>query len=155
MRALQQFFDKRIAPLASSARASTESEHRLRLATAALFIETERADFRVTDAERRKLETAVRDTLELDDEETRELIALAEQEVDASVELFQFTRLIDQAFTPEQKVHLVERLWRVALADAQVDSLEEHLVRKIANLLHVSHRDYIAAKRRARMTARS
>ena len=154
IRALQQFFEKRISPLAPSARADAESEHRLRLATAALFIETMRVDFHVTDDERDKLEAAVRDTLQLDAEETRELLSLAEQEVDASVELFQFTRLIDEAFTTEQKAQLVERLWRVALADAQIDRLEEHLVRKIANLLHVSHRDYIAAKRRARVAAR-
>ncbi len=70
--------------------------------------------------------------------------------MDSSVELFQFTRLIDDAFTPEQKVQVVERLWRIAYADEQVDRLEEHLVRKIANLLHVSHRDYIAAKLAAR-----
>jgi uncharacterized tellurite resistance protein B-like protein len=147
---LQQFFETRISPLRPGGRGAAEAEHRLRLATAALFIEMMRADFEVTEDERRKLETAVRDTLELGADEARELLALAEQEVEAAVELFQFTRLIDESFSPEQKAALVERLWRIAYADAHVDRLEEHLVRKIANLLHVSHRDYIAAKRAAR-----
>ena len=109
-----------------------------------------RADFEVTEDERRKLEALVSETLELDAGETRDLLAAAEREVDSSVELFQFTRLIDEAFTPEQKAQVVERLWRIAYADEHVDRLEEHLVRKIANLLHVSHRDYIAAKLAAR-----
>ena len=150
LKGLQQFFEKRIAPLAPGARTGAEAEHRLRLATAALFIETMRADFHVTDEERSRLDAAVRDTLDLDADEARELLALAEQEVGAAVELFQFTRLIDEAFTSEQKAQLVERLWRVAFADAHIDRMEEHLVRKIANLLHVPHRDYIEAKRRAR-----
>jgi uncharacterized tellurite resistance protein B-like protein len=150
LRGLQSFFEERISPLLGGARAEAEVEHRLRLATAALFVEMMRADFEVTDEERRKLETLVSETLELGDEDARDLLAAAEREVDGAVELFQFTRLIDEAFTPEQKAQVVERLWRIAWADEHVDRLEEHLVRKIANLLHVSHRDYIAAKLAAR-----
>jgi uncharacterized tellurite resistance protein B-like protein len=150
LRGLQQFFEARISPLRLGGRGEADAEHRLRLATAALFVEMMRVDFQVTDEERRNLETVVRETLGLDPDETRELLALAEEEVDAAVELFQFTRLIDESFSTEQKALLVERLWRIAYADAHVDRLEEHLVRKIANLLHVSHRDYIAAKQAAR-----
>ena len=135
-------------------RGEADLERRLRLATAALFIEMMRADFEVTEEEQHKLEALVRETLELDESETRELLAAAEREVDSSVELFQFTRLIDEAFTPEQKAKVVERLWRIAYADENVDRLEEHLVRKIANLLHVSHRDYIAAKLAAKSGCR-
>jgi uncharacterized tellurite resistance protein B-like protein len=150
LRGLQSFFEERISPLLGGERAEAEVEQRLRLATAALFIEMMRADFEVTEDERHQLETLVGETLELDPDQTRELLAAAEREVDSSVELFQFTRLIDEAFTPEQKTQVVERLWRIAWADEHVDRLEEHLVRKIANLLHVSHRDYIAAKLAAR-----
>ena len=144
LRSLQLFFEERISLLRG--RGEDEVERRLGLATAALFIEMMRADFEVTAEERTKLEVLLRETLALDENETRELVAEAEREVESSVELFQFTRLIDEAFTPEQKVKVVERLWRIAYADENVDRLEEHLVRKIANLLHVSHRDYIAAK---------
>jgi uncharacterized tellurite resistance protein B-like protein len=150
LRSLQQFFETRIAPLRFGSRDEAGTEHQLRLATAALFVEMMRADFKVTDEERRNLEAVVRETLGLDGDETRELLALAEEEAASAVELFQFTRLIDEAFSPEQKAMLVERLWRIAYADAHLDRLEEHLVRKIANLLHVSHRDYIAAKVAAR-----
>ena len=145
LRSLHQFFEERISPLLG-ARGEADAEQRVRLATAALFIEMMRADFEVTAEERRKLEDLVRETLALDENEARELLATAEREVESSVELFQFTRLIDEAFTPEQKAKVVERLWRIAYADDNVDRLEEHLVRKIANLLHVPHRDYIAAK---------
>ncbi|HEX2463900.1 MAG TPA: TerB family tellurite resistance protein [Thermoanaerobaculia bacterium] len=150
LRGLQHFFEERISPLLGGAPNEAQVEQRLRLATAALFIEMIRVDFEVTEDERHQLETLVSETLGLDETETRDLLAAAEREVDSSVELFQFTRLIDEAFSPEQKVQVVERLWRIAYADEQVDRLEEHLVRKIANLLHVSHGDYIAAKIAAR-----
>jgi uncharacterized tellurite resistance protein B-like protein len=150
LRGLQHFFEARISPLLAGGRGEAEVEQRVRLATAALFVEMMRADFEVTNEERRQLEALVQETLGLDADETRELLAAAEHEVDSAVEVFQFTHLVDEAFTPEQKVQVVERLWRVAYADARVDRLEEHLVRKIANLLHVSHADYIAAKQAAR-----
>ena len=148
LRGLQQFFETHISPLRG--RGEADGERRLQLATAALFVEMMRADFEVTPEERRNLQDMVRETLGLDAPETQDLLAAAEQEVDSAVELFQFTRLIDESFTPEQKALLVERLWRVAYADDHLDRLEEHLVRKIATLLHVSHRDYIAAKQAAR-----
>jgi uncharacterized tellurite resistance protein B-like protein len=146
LRGLHLFFETRISPLLGAAPADGADERRLRLATAALFVEMMRADVEVSADERRHLEILVRETLGLDADETRELLASAEEEVDAAVEVFQFTRLVDQAFSPEQKVALVRQLWRLAYADAYVDRHEEHLLRKISNLLHVAHRDYLAAK---------
>lgn len=127
-------------------------EERLRLATAVLFVEMIRADFEVSSRERESLERELRGALGLDEEQTRELVALAETEASHAVELFQFTRLVDEGFSPGEKVDLVERLWRLAFADTHLEEHEEYLVRKIANLLHVSHRDFIAAKLRARGT---
>ena len=146
LKSLQSFFDRHL----SATTAEEPPERRLRLATAALFVEMVRSDFEVTSAERESLEREVREALELDSTETREILALAEKEAAESIELFQFTRLIDRAYPPEQKALLVERLWRLAYADEQIDKHEEHMVRKVAGLLHVSHREFIAAKQRAR-----
>ena len=147
IKALQGFFDRHL-----SADDSNEAtpEKRLRLATAALFVEMIRVDFEVTSVERSSLSREVQSAMELSDAETAELIELAEKESQESVELFQFTRLIDTGYTVQQKTELVERLWRLAFADAHLDKHEEHLVRKIADLLHVPHKDFIDAKIRAR-----
>jgi len=93
---------------------------------------------------------AVRRTFKLTEEETDEIIALAEEEVKAAVSLYQFTRLIDKGFSYEKKKHIVELLWNVVFADAEMEKHEEYLVRKIADLLHVSHSDFIATKLKAR-----
>lgn len=142
--AIQEFFRSRISP-----RHQPGNDTRgLQLATAALLFEMLRADQEEHPRERRTLEAALRSCFELNDEETRELALLADAEAANSVSLYEFTGLINQHFTPQQKVQVVEMLWQVAYADGRLDTYEEALVRKIADLIHVPHRDFIRAKHR-------
>ncbi|MBS1132837.1 MAG: hypothetical protein H6R16_3839 [Proteobacteria bacterium] len=67
-----------------------------------------------------------------------------------AIDYFQFTSLINKSCTAEQKIVIIENLWLVAMADSHLDALETHLIRKIADLLYVSHADYISAKLWAR-----
>jgi len=145
IRTVQEFFQQRIR-----SQAEGDPGRALRLATAALFIEVSRADHIVKDAEQRAVAQAVQRTFNLTDDETNELVQLAEEEAQAAVSLYQFTSLIDKGFSRDEKIHIVELLWQVAYADHDKDKHEEHLVRRIADLLHVSHKDFIAAKLRAR-----
>jgi uncharacterized tellurite resistance protein B-like protein len=87
--------------------------------------------------------------------EAEELIALAEEESRNAVSVYEFTSLVDKAFEAEQKKRIVELLWLVSFADEQKHVLEEHMVRKIAGLLHVAHPDFIDAKINARNEIRS
>ena len=145
---IRDLFQHKIAPLA--AEPTPAGEHALRLATAALLFEVVRADGSVTAEERSVMQAAVQSTFDLDAEETRELTELAETASRTAASLFEFTRVVDESFTPEQKKRVVELLWLIAFADTQKDAQEEHLVRKIAGLLHVPHPDFIDAKIRAR-----
>ena len=147
LKAIQRFFDAKIQPAASGAR--PDSEHSLELATAALLIEMTRADFKVEDSERRMVGEAIRNTFDLSPEETSELVRLADEESRQSVSIYDFTRLIDRGFSLEQKTQIVELLWRVALSDQELEKHEEHLIRRIAKLIHVPHPDFIDAKLRA------
>jgi len=147
IRTIQEFFELRIQ------RPSTDgesSERPLQLATAALLVEISRADQQVKDEEQRAITSAVRRFFTLSPDEASDLLRLAEEEATAAVSMYQFTSLIDRGFSPEQKVRIVELLWHVAYSDAEKDSHEEHLIRRIADLLHVSHKDFIEAKIRAR-----
>lgn len=143
---LKRWFEGQVRPAESPA----EREHALRLATAALLFEVVRADGEVHDDERRLLRAAVQSTFDLPGPELDELLRLAEATSAEAVSLYEFTRVVDTSFPPEQKKRIVELLWLVAFADASKDPLEEHMVRKIAGLLHVSHPDFIDAKQRAR-----
>jgi uncharacterized tellurite resistance protein B-like protein len=122
----------------------------LELATAALLIEVSRADFEVSEDERNTIAEQVRKSFGLTEEETREIVALAEEEVARAVSLYEFTRLVDRSFTPEQKRHVVGLLWEIALSDERIEAREEHLIRRVATLLHVPHEAFIAEKIAAR-----
>jgi len=146
---LKELFQDRVA--SEVARSSPEArEHGLRLAAAALLFEVVRADATVKDEERTGMRTAVQSVFGLAREEAEELVGLAEQASRSAGSLYEFTSLVDQELAPDQKKRLVELLWLVAFADAAKDAHEEHLVRKIAGLLHVAHPDFIDAKIRAR-----
>ncbi len=74
------------------------------------------------------------------------MLELAEQAQREATSLFQFTDLIRDHYSYPQRVALIEAMWRIALADNRLDRYEEHLIRKVAELLYVSHRDFIGAK---------
>lgn len=126
-----------------------DPDHAIRLAVAALFIEITESDYRQSPEEQHGLLKAVRDHFGLDSEEANSLISLAEAEQAESTDNFQFTTLINKNYNPEQKIRLIEGFWRIAFSDQELHRYEEHLIRRLADLLHVSHRDFIAAKHRS------
>jgi uncharacterized tellurite resistance protein B-like protein len=129
--------------------AEVDPHHRLQVATAALLLEMTRMDDDIHDAEREAVERAVRTSFDLSDTEYAELIRLAEEERRHAASYYGFTSLINDEFDMARRIAIVEQLWQVAYADRHLDMYEEHLVRKLAGLLHVSHKDFIAAKHRA------
>jgi len=148
LNSIRDFFDRHIgaAPAASE-------RHSIELATAALLIEVARVDEGATADERTAVLRAVREKFELTHEEAERLIALAEEEMKQASDYFQFTSLINRHFTQEQKQRVIELMWRVAYSDASLSAHENHLMRKVADLLHIAHGDYIAAKMRAQGAA--
>jgi uncharacterized tellurite resistance protein B-like protein len=119
------------------------------LAVAALLVEVLRADFDVSGDERRHVLDSLQRLLDLDPAACGELLELAEHHIDRSHDLYQFTSAINRTYPPEAKQRLLEELWRVAHADERLHKYEEHLIRRIADLLHVRHSEFIAAKLRS------
>ena len=129
---IKNFFDQHL--ILDSAASDQDSEHMLRLAVGALLLEMTHVDGEVWPEQREAVETAVHDHFDLDQNEADELLELAEAERTDSTDYFQFTSLINVAYTPEQKVKLIELLWRIAYANESLHRYEEHLVRKVADL---------------------
>lgn len=128
-----------------------EDPHRqVRLAVAALLQKMAAADFSEHPAEQDELRLAVRRFLDLQPEEAAGLVEEGRREAAESVSLFDFTEVLHRELDLEQKVEVVELLWQIAYSDGEIHPQEEHLVRKVAGLLHVPHESFIEAKRRAR-----
>ncbi len=145
LKSIQQFFERNISIQTHD---PGQQEHALQLATAALLMEMTIADSAISDAERKVVEENLQRVFTLTDDETRKLSELAEQEAEEATSLYQFTGIINREYTPAEKVLVVEMLWRVAFSDGRLDPNEEHLVRKLAGLLHVPHREFIQSKHR-------
>jgi uncharacterized tellurite resistance protein B-like protein len=150
LNSIRNFFDKYLAG-AEAARPA----HTIELAAAALLVEVARLDPRATDDVRAAVLAAVREQCHLSEQEAGALAAAAEEEARQATDYYQFTSLINRAFSPADKEQLLERMWRVAYADAHLAAHELHLLRKIAGLLHVPESRYIAAKLRAKQAPES
>ena len=144
IRALKSLFE------ASDSESEDALRHRLQLASAALLIETARADFTQDQAEQAAMETLLCSALKLNEMEVQQLIKQASARVDESISLYEFTRLINDHFTSNQKLQLIHNMWVVAWADNSVDRYEEHLIRQVAELTYVPHEHYIRSKYKAR-----
>jgi len=145
---IKQFFEKYVAP--SSVNTNNISDHSLQIATAALLIEMMRADTDISPEEEEKVTATIRSKFELSGEETAALIELAHDKVWEATGYFEFTSLMNKGFSYEQKIKVIEHLWEVAYADGILDKHEEYMVRKIADLIYVSHKDFINAKLRVK-----
>lgn len=140
LKAIHDYFAQHIQAVGSDVITTERSVQR---ATASLLIEISRADFHISDAERSEIVQQIERFFALSASETAELVALAESEMENATCMFEFTREVNEHFDYEQKCAIVEMLWRVAYADNNKDKYEEHLLRRIADLIYVSPEDFV------------
>jgi uncharacterized tellurite resistance protein B-like protein len=143
----KQFFEKHLSPPVGD---EAVDQRRLHLATAALLVEMSRADGEVKEDEQAAVARAMRKAFDIGEAETAELIQLAELEIADATCYHQFTSLINKNFSKQQKAQVVEMLWEVAYADAEMEKYEEHLLRRLADLLYVPHAEFIQSKLRVK-----
>jgi uncharacterized tellurite resistance protein B-like protein len=142
--AIKQFFDKNLH--IDAATEMQDGKHRIEMASAALLFELLKIDEHVDKREMEILKIVLRDTFGLEDGSLQELIDLAELEAQQATSLYEFTSLINSEYSYDERVQLVENLWRLAYADASLDKYEEHLIRKVSDLIYVRHSDFIRTK---------
>ena len=120
------------------------------LAAAALLVEVMVIDGDLDEQELASISQTLCQILSLSSEQVDELISLSRDEVAEATSLYQFTREINTHFSTEQKMNLLTAMWRVAFADGHLDKHEEGIIRRVADLLHILHSDYIRCKLAAR-----
>ena len=141
---IKEFFNKK------TEEAEDNAHSVLNIATAALLIEVMTIDGNMDQEEMDSVKSNLSKILELSDDEIQELIDLSQEEVSDATSLYQFTKEINANFELQQKLDLMTALWQVALADDYLDKYEESILRKIADLIHLRHSEYIECKTKAR-----
>ena len=112
----------------------------------ALLLETSMADEILDESELLALKNTLQKDFQINEDEIDELIDLAKENVEDSTSLYEFTRDINDNFDAVEKVKLIESMWKIAYADGNIDKYEEHIIRKVSNLIYVAHSDFIKAK---------
>ena len=115
-------------------------------ACAALLIETALADKVFNEEEMISMKQTLNKVYKVDEQDIEELINESKKKVSESTSLYEYTRLINDLCNYEDKIRLISNLWSIAFADQYLDKYEEYLIRKISDLLHVSHKDFIQQK---------
>jgi uncharacterized tellurite resistance protein B-like protein len=141
---IKQFFKEHLE--ITDAENPESTEQAVQLACAALLIEVSKADFTLDSRETEAMVELVQQLFSLDPADVDKLIKLAQEETDQAPSLYQFTRLVNDFYGYDQKLQLLSAMWQVAYADDNLDKYEEHLIRKVAELIYVTHNDFIRLK---------
>ncbi len=132
--------------------APQQEEHSLRLAATALMIEVMRVDDEKSEQETEAIIQASMSRFGVERQEADELMQLAAAELRDATDYHQFTSLINRGYDMPHKLQIVEFLWQVAYADGRLDRYEEHVIRKVADLIYVPHSEFIRLKEKVRQS---
>ena len=141
---LKRFFNKSDADTAETQ--NEDRTHKLRVATSALFLEMARIDEEFTAEEMETVLGLLKEKYGLSEEEADALVAEADRELEESLDLWQFARLINENYSVDEKIEIIETLWHMVFVDGKMDQHEHYLMNKLKNLLHLSQSQLIDAK---------
>jgi uncharacterized tellurite resistance protein B-like protein len=126
--------------------AGASREDDLRVATCALFLEIANIDDEFSDEERASILKIIESEYNLTEQQALELARRAASQLEGSIDCWEFTNLINDNYNEEEKMRVVELLWRVVYADGKLEEHEDYLIHKLAGLLRLTHKQLIAAK---------
>ena len=139
-----QFFEERLMP---DAQIQNDNDDKVaRMAAAALMVEVAEADFENKPEEQQTLKEILKTSFHLDTKDSDELFKLAESKYENATDSFEFTHMINKHFSAQQKIQLIDQLWKIAYADKVLNKYEEQVIRRSSELSYVSHKDFIASE---------
>jgi len=144
---IKRFFSKSQA--ADSSGVQPKTDHDVRVATCALFLEIGRIDEKFTPAELNTVVEILKQKYGLSQEHADALLSEAQKGLEDSIDYWQFTNLINKNYTTAEKLEIIEMLWRIVFVDGRMDKYENYLMHKLAALLRLSHDQLIEAKLKA------
>lgn len=143
---IQKFFEK-----GENISHNKEDEHQeLLIATCSLLIEMATVDGEFSEVEKRKIIEILQEEFKISQKHAREISNLAQNELDGSIDLWNFTNLINKKYDQVKKLQIIEYIWEIIYSDKILNSHEDYLVHKLSNLLNLPHSQLIEAKLRAK-----
>ncbi|XQW85568.1 TerB family tellurite resistance protein [Thalassotalea piscium] len=118
----------------------------IEMASTVLLCEVMRADGKLELQEMIQLAQIISHRFNLTQDEVELLIKEAMHTSESATDFYTFTSKINATYAIEDKIEMVKHLWLLALADGEVSAIEQHTIRRIADLLHLRQSEYIQAK---------
>jgi uncharacterized tellurite resistance protein B-like protein len=141
---VKKFLGKSSSDVSGAEKETTS--HDVRIATCALLLEMAHIDGEFSELERESIINIIKKDYDLSDEHAVALIEAAGEELKRSIDLWKFARLINQNYSTDEKIEIIEMVWKVIYTDGKLDKHEDYLVHKLANLLRLTHKELIDAK---------
>ena len=147
---IKSFFEKNLTKKEEE-EAPSSAMSRVDLTCAALLVEVMNSDHELDEREHQEFMAVLQQSYNIAESDLEELTKLAKDEAFEATSLYEFTKLINDSYDYEQKVMLIENMWRIAFSDKRLDKYEDHLIRKVSELIYVSHSDFIKTKLKVRI----
>ena len=122
------------------------NEKKIQIAACALLVEIGKADSNFTNEERKKIISIMKNTFNVEEDYVNELIELSEKNFDENESIYEYTTIINNNFTNDEKFELLKNIWRLIYTDENLSRYEEHLVKMIGTLLNIEYSNIIGAK---------
>ena len=131
---LKNFFDKKT----EISEFSFDSD---KIAIVALLISTAKYDGNFDDSEKIEIQKLIESYFSLSSQNTDDLFKAAEKIENEANDLQQFTRSLNEVLNEEEKLTIMELIWKIVMADGIIDNYEENLVRRLSGLLYLQDKD--------------
>ena len=141
---VKKFFDRHTEDLPADNK--RKRPHDIRMATCALLLEMAKIDDQFSESERENIIRILKNNYNLPDDDVTALMEATEEGLKESIDLWRFTTLINKNYSIEEKIQIIEMVWKIAYADGRLEKHEDYLVHKMANLLRLDHKQLIEAK---------
>ena len=129
-----------------SSSVKSDNEKKIQIAACALLVEIGKADSNFTNEERKKIISIMKNTFNVEEDYVNELIELSEKNFDENESIYEYTTIINNNFTNNEKFELLKNIWRLIYTDENLSRYEEHLVKMIGTLLNIEYSNIIGAK---------
>ncbi|MFH1700603.1 MAG: TerB family tellurite resistance protein [Candidatus Zixiibacteriota bacterium] len=147
---MKKFFENLMGQRRSGATSEQSNKHDLQVATAVLLLEIAKIDDEFTDEERDEIILILKEHFEVGKEEVEKILEISQKEIDKQLDLYHFTKQINEQFRIDEKIKIIEMVWRVIYTDQQLNGHEDFLVHRFARLLRLDHDKLIDAKLRVK-----
>ena len=145
---VKKFFSKRSHDDSSDQRRKRPRD--IRIATCAILLEMSNIDGEFSTLERESIISILKNNFDVSDEHATTILEASREELKGSIDLWEFTNLINQNYSIEEKIQVVKMVWDVVYADGKLEKHEDYLVHKLAHLLRLTHKQLIEAKLKAK-----